>query len=138
MNLSNTSRYAIRILNCMAIQNTDLVSAKFLVKELNIPDKYLRQLMTKLTKSGLIQSTQGREGGYKINKPTDKLFLIEIIEAVDNLNKYLGCVLGFDECSDENPCPLHNKWSVIKKDTLHFLKTTTLKEIVNDKQTMKY
>ena len=138
MNLTSTARYAIRILSFMALQDTNLVSAKFLVEKLHISDKYLRGLMTKLTKRGLIRSIQGRDGGYKINKPYSELFLIEIIQAVEDVEKYTGCVLGFEACSSSNPCALHDKWNKIKQDTTTFLNTTTLADIVESKHIMKY
>jgi Rrf2 family protein len=138
MNLTSTSRYAIRILSFMALQENELVSAKFLVEKLNISDKYLRGLMTKLTKQGLIRSIQGRDGGYMINKPYNALFLIEIIKAVEEVDKYVGCVLGFEECSAANPCALHDKWNEIKTDTVTFLTTTTLADIVESEHIMKY
>lgn len=138
MNLTSTSRYAIRILSFMALQDTPMVSAKFLVEKLNISDKYLRGLMTKLTKRGLIRSIQGRDGGYVINKPFNELFMIEIIGAVEEPEKYLGCVLGFEQCYSSNPCALHDKWNDIKQDTATFFNTITLADIVDGKHIMKY
>ena len=138
MNLSKTSKYAIRILSFMAVQESSLISAKFLIDSLNISDKYLRGLMTKLTKRGLIRSIQGRDGGYEINKPLNEIYLSEIIEAVEDIEKYLGCVLGFPKCSDENPCALHTKWSDIKNETYKFMISTTLKDIISDKEILKF
>lgn len=138
MNLTSTARYAIRILSFMALQDTNLVSAKFMVEKLHISDKYLRGLMTKLTKQGLIRSIQGRDGGYEISKSYDELFLIEIIQAVEDVAKYTGCLLGFEVCSGSNPCALHDKWNEIKEDTTTFLNTTTLADIVESKHIMKY
>lgn len=138
MNLTSTARYAIRILSTMALQDNKLVSAKFLVDKLSVSDKYLRSLMTKLTKSGLIRSIQGRDGGYVIHKPLNEIYLIEIIKAVEDVEKYVGCVLGFEECSNENPCALHYKWNKIKEDTNTFLNTTTLNEIVMQNHFLKF
>jgi Rrf2 family protein len=138
MNLTNTSRYAIRIMSFMAMQEHQLVSAKFLVEKLNISDKYLRSLMTLLAKRGLIRSIQGRDGGYALNKPVNELYLIEIIKAVENIDKYLGCVLGFSVCSDENPCALHNQWAPIKHETFRFMSETTLESIIMDKSIHKF
>lgn len=137
MNLTNTSQYAIRILSFMAIQKSETISAKYLIDNLKISDKYLRGLMTKLTKSGLVESIQGRDGGYKISKPLNKLFLVEIIEAVEEIDKYIGCVLGFEECTNENPCAVHFKWKDINRDTKTFLSTTTLNDIVLDSSFLK-
>jgi Rrf2 family protein len=138
MNLTSTSRYSIRILSYMALQDERLISAKHLVERLHISDKYLRGLMTKLVKQGLVKSIQGRDGEYEISKPYQELYLIEIIRAVEDISKYTGCVLGFEECSSENPCALHDRWNNIKTDTVQFLKTTTLADIVKSKHIMKF
>lgn len=94
--------------------------------------------MTKLAKSGLIRSIQGRDGGYIINKNLNELYLFEIIKAVEDVEKYVGCVLGFEECTSNNPCALHLKWNEIKTDTSTFLNTTTLNEIVVEKNILKF
>ena len=138
MNLTSTSRYAIRILSFMAVQDKKLISAKFLIDNLNISDKYLRSLMTKLTKSGLIKSIQGREGGYVINKPFDEIYLIEIIQAFEDVEKYTGCVLGFEECSSSNPCALHNSWNETRTDTYTFIKNTTIIDIIKGNNFQKF
>ena len=62
MILSKTSEYALRILAFMSKNEDKLYSAKFLVDTLQISDKYLRRLMTDLTKAGFIYSVQGRDG----------------------------------------------------------------------------
>jgi Rrf2 family protein len=63
MKLSKTSEYALRILSFMARYPDKLYAARHLVEKLKISDKYLRRLMTDLSKAGFIRSRQGREGG---------------------------------------------------------------------------
>lgn len=58
MKFSKTSEYALRILTYMVKDSTQLYSAKKLIDELKISDKYLRRLMTSLTKAGFIESVQ--------------------------------------------------------------------------------
>ena len=131
MKLSNTSEYSIRILSFMAKKPKQKYSAKFLVEKLQISDKYLRRLMLLLSKSGFIFSIQGREGGYYFKKNIDKIFISDVIDAVEGMDKYMGCVMGFDECSDENPCALHSKWANIRDDIFKMFKKTSLKEMAN-------
>ena len=59
--------------------------------------------MTDLSKAGLIKSVQGRDGGYSFNKKINNIYLSDIIDIVEGMEKYKGCVLGFDKCSDDNP-----------------------------------
>ncbi len=129
MKLSKTADYSLRILSFMAKKPEQLHTAKELVAKLNISDKYLRRLMTKLSKSGFIKSVQGREGGYRFVQPVEQIYLSQIIDAVDGLDKYMGCILGFGECSDDNPCALHKKWSFVREEIMNLFKTTSIAEM---------
>ncbi|OJV37945.1 MAG: hypothetical protein BGO29_12675 [Bacteroidales bacterium 36-12] len=129
MKLSNTSEYALRILCFMAKDENKLYSAKYLIDELQISDKYLRRLMTKLTKSGFISSSQGRDGGYKFLKKTNEIYLADVIDSVEGMDKYMGCVLGFCECSDENPCVMHSTWSPVRDEFLKVFNSKTISDM---------
>jgi Rrf2 family protein len=126
MKLSKTSEYALRILSFMAKESKDLYSAKYLVESLNISDKYLRRLMTDLSKAGFIKSSRGRDGGYSFNKPLNTIFLSDVIDSVEGMDKYMGCVLGFDHCSDENPCVMHATWVKVRKEFTQTFQNKTL------------
>jgi len=129
MKLSKTVDYSLRILSFMAKNPEQLHTAKDLVAKLNISDKYLRRLMTKLSKSGFIKSVQGREGGYRFVQPIEQIYVSQIIDAVDGLDKYMGCILGFGDCSDENPCALHKKWVLVREEIMNLFKTTSIAEM---------
>ena len=116
MKLSNTAEYALRILIYMGKDVQRLYSAKQLVEALKISDKYLRRLMTDLTKSGIVASVQGRDGGYVIAMKPEDIKLADIIEAIEGMDKYTGCLLGFENCSDENPCALHSSLGSIRQE----------------------
>jgi len=129
MKLSKTSEYAIRILSYMARDTAKLHSAKSLVEKLCISDKYLRKLMTLLSKSGFIESIQGRYGGYRFIKNVKEIRIYDIVSAVDEPEKYFGCILGFETCSDENPCSMHEAWVATRNNLLLKFKESTLYEI---------
>jgi Rrf2 family protein len=131
MNLSKTSEYALRILSFMINSELQVFSAKYLVEQLNIPDKYLRNLLTKLSKAGFIKSIKGREGGYVFAKNADKIFLSDIIDAVEGMEKYEGCVLGFKHCGKNKVCALHEKWAPIREQILNFLHSTSVADLKN-------
>jgi len=132
MILSKTSQYAIRVLSYMINADLQVFSAHHLIRTLSIPDKYLRQLLTTLSKAGFIKSIRGREGGYVFARNANRIFLSDIIDAVEGMDKYTGCLLGFPECSDDHPCSLHEKWNPIRESLLTFLNNTTLAEVKND------
>jgi Rrf2 family protein len=129
MKLSKTSEYALRILIYMAKVPTALYSAKQLIEELKVSDKYLRRLMTDLSKAGFIQSVQGRDGGYSFSKQTDEIFLFDIIDSVEGMDSLNGCVLGFEHCSCTKPCAMHGTWQHIRAELNAYFRGTKLSDM---------
>lgn len=138
MNLSNTAQYAIRVVAYMANKKEKLYSAALLVEKLNISDKYLKRILTTLSNSGIIKSVQGRYGGFCLEKRLDEIKLLDIVKSVEDIEKYFGCILGFAECSDENPCTLHIKWVPVRDSLLKFLNGITVFDIINNPQIIKF
>jgi len=82
--------------------------------------------MTDLSKAGFIKSIQGREGGYVFAKDISEIHLSQIVDAVEGMDKYMGCVLGFDECSDDNPCVMHETWMPMREKLTKIFNDKTL------------
>lgn len=133
MKLSKTSEYSLRILIFMAKEPSLLYTAKQLVKELNVSDKYLRRLMTDLSKSGFIRSVQGRDGGYTFTKSINDIFLYDVIDSVEGMDKLNGCLLGFEKCSCTNPCAMHENWKEVRADLNKLFRETRLSNMNFDK-----
>ncbi len=129
MILTNTTEYALRILAYMVKEPTRLYSAKSLVDQLKISDKYLRRIMTDLSKAGFIKSIQGRDGGYVFNKNPEEIYLGDIINVTEGMNKHLACVLGFERCSAINPCALHETFKNLRNEYLSIINTKNLSNI---------
>ena len=106
MRFQKTTEYALRVMVFLwDHKNVNQIHAR-----LNIPYKYLGRLMRNLAEAGFLVVTQGKMGGYRINPQKSQIFLYEIIGSVEGLENYERCVLGFPECSNDNPCSLHNIW----------------------------
>jgi Rrf2 family protein len=133
MFISKTSEYALRILTYMALNDETKFSAKNLFDELQIPKRYLMRLLTGLSKSGFIKATRGRHGGYVFAKPLDAIFFSEIINSVEGLLSFEGCVLGNLFCPVDKPCSMHQIWEKPKQVFLETLKTTTLADLKSGK-----
>ncbi len=73
MRISTKGRYALRAMADLALHSTGgCIRTKDIAKRQNISEKYLEQIVTILSKSGLIRSTRGAQGGYRLaRKPSD-------------------------------------------------------------------
>ena len=133
MNFSKTTEYALRILSFMVNDTERLYHATDISESLSIPYRYLRKLLTTLSKSGLLVSIQGKRGGYRINQDINNVYLIDIIKAVGEPQLDNKCFFGYENCSVDQKCVMHDKWSSINNNITYILETTSLSDLKRDK-----
>jgi Rrf2 family transcriptional regulator, nitric oxide-sensitive transcriptional repressor len=131
MILNKTTTYALRILIHMATEEHEMYTAKELFGSLNIHQRYLRRLLTDLSKSGFIKSTRGRSGGYVFAKPLDRILISEIIDAVEGFSSFNSCILGNADCRLTPVCGMHVAWAKVKEEMLATFTTTSLADLKN-------
>jgi Rrf2 family protein len=130
MNFSKTASYSLNVLSYMANHGDEKMSAAFLHNKLAIPYPYLRQVLSGLSRSGFIQSTRGRSGGFSFSKNISDISLADIIEATDGLNSLNKCNLGFQTCPFNNKCSMHTVWETTRNNIINILKETSLSDLV--------
>ncbi len=106
-----------------------IFNASEVSKELKVPKEYVSKVMQILTESGIIGSKKGKNGGFYLAKSPSSIKLIDIVEAIDGLEIFNNCVLGFPGCSSDNPCPVHDKWGALRDDAYKMLSTETLEQL---------
>jgi Rrf2 family protein len=129
MRFAKTTEYAIRVMVYLSHHRDQMYSVNRLHTHLNIPYKYLGKLMTKLAAAGLVEVYQGKQGGYKFNRHRSPIYLIEIIDLIEGLENYDRCILGFENCSDENPCSLHEFWVKHKSGINQLIQNLSLEDL---------
>jgi Rrf2 family transcriptional regulator, iron-sulfur cluster assembly transcription factor len=129
MDLSKTTRYALRLMSYMASSEETSISTLELHKQLGIPKQYLRRLMTRLSRKELLVSDKGRSGGFTLARPKSDIFLSEIISATDDTPLLQACILGFDTCRLVKKCPLHDKWSDARQNMIETFRSVSLADM---------
>jgi len=110
----------------MADSGNGIFSALHLHRKLNIPYPYLRQLLTKLSVKGFIKSTRGRNGGFAFAKDIHSIYVADVIDAVEGLEVFNTCMVGFEACPFDHTCPLHETWNETRKNIIKVLSKTSL------------
>ena len=127
MQLSNTSKYAVRILSFIAsAADTKLQNSKNIAEQLEIPYKFLTKIMTELVKLEFVISIRGRDGGFKLAKEASEITILEILNGFNEFAHYHDCILGMGACNPHNKCSLHDKWIEPKKMIKKMFEETTL------------
>ena len=129
MNFSTTTEYALRIMSYMSLDEKKLYKATDIIEQLNIPQRYLRKLMTKLSKSDIIKSTQGKYGGYMFSRELKDISLMDIVEASGEKINKSDCFFGLKNCTFSVKCKMHKEWADISQRIHDVLSNTTLLNI---------
>lgn len=127
--LSTTSEYALRALACLAGRppGTALLG-RDLAKTAEIPANYLSKILLTLRNAELVDTTRGSGGGYRLHKPADEIFLIDVIELFDGMSRNKpACFLQHQKpCSSTSSCSAHVLWADVQARYLGFLVSTPL------------
>jgi len=129
MILSKTTEYALTILGFMATRDEEVYSAEFLHQQLNIPRRYLRRLLTDLSKQGFLESAKGRNGGFVFARDLKEINFANIIEALEGTDILNRCLLGFSCCLVDKPCVMHDAWNEASKKMKETLSNTSLADL---------
>jgi Rrf2 family protein len=127
---SKTCEYAIRAVFYIAHKSAGgkKVGIKEVAAGIDSPELYLAKILQDLSRKGLISSVKGPNGGFFFSESSLARPLSDIVEAVDGDNLFYGCALGLKQCSEVNPCPLHNQFKAIRDQIHHLLQHTTISE----------
>jgi len=125
---SKTCEYAIRALFYIAHKSSleHKVGLKEIAVAIESPELYLAKILQDLSRKGLISSTKGPNGGFYIDDGSLNRPLSDIVEAVDGNGLFYGCALGLKQCSEINPCPLHEQFKALRAQLHDLLSSTTI------------
>jgi Rrf2 family protein len=130
MNFSKTTQYALRVMSFMAKDEQSLYVANELYEQLQIPQHYLRSLLKDLSKSGLLVSTKGKGGGFRLSRSIDLISLSDIVKVTEHTEILSACIFGFENCCSEDKCVMHDIWTASKLNINNVLNTMSLRQVV--------
>ena len=78
---------------------------------MDIPARYLTQILASLVAHGVLRATAGPAGGYVLAKPPEDISLLEVVEAAEGPIALDECVLKSGRCEWDDICPIHVPWA---------------------------
>ena len=128
---SQTCQYALRAVTCIAEGGgDDPVLAKDIAAEMNIPHQYLQKVLRELVRAGVLSSTRGIGGGFKLARPARDVRLADVIGPFDDIMDRGTCPFGNPLCGEADPVPVHDRWGAVVTGYKEFLELTTLEDLV--------
>jgi Rrf2 family transcriptional regulator, nitric oxide-sensitive transcriptional repressor len=105
---SQTSEYALRAVVCLAERHGRLVKTQEIAEATQVPANYLSKVLLLLARAGFVNSERGIYGGHELKRPPAKLSILDIVNAVDPIQRIHACPLNLPEHAAKL-CPLHRR-----------------------------
>ncbi|MCM1115093.1 MAG: Rrf2 family transcriptional regulator [Clostridium sp.] len=130
MMISTKGRYALMIMTYLAEhQNENAISLKDIADDKNMGIKYLEIIVSSLNKAGLLDSSRGKNGGYKLNRAPKEYTLSEILHVAEGSLAPVSCVEE-NACENAANCKTYKMWKELDDLIENFLSSKTLADII--------
>lgn len=131
LDLTKRSDYAIRAMLALTMAPVGLLSSRKIAEEMNIPPRFLPQIMGDLTRASLVEAHPGRAGGYKLAKAPSTVTILTVIEAVEGDPHRQICVMRGGACGVDGECGVHDVFYAAETAILKELSGATLQSIID-------
>ena len=128
--ITRDTDYALRALCAIAGYKEKKVSVSELNCRLRIPRAFLRKILQRLQKKGVLDSSKGAGGGFLLARPTDKIFLVDLIEIFQGPLQLNECFFKKMVCPNTRSCSLKKKVDRIEKYVIAQLKNISLASLL--------
>lgn len=105
--LPKTAEYALRTIVCLAHDSDQTESAQLLAEQTKVPRRYLHTVLQDLVRADLVRSRSGPGGGYALARSAEQITILDVVNAVAQLERIRHCPLGLP--SHTRLCPLHKE-----------------------------
>jgi Rrf2 family protein len=131
---SASCHYGLQAMFYIASHSTEEknISLNEIASDKDIPQHFLSKILQLLVKHKLLISMKGPNGGFRLSRSPQQITLIEIVKAIDGLDIFNQCGIGFRECNEEDPCPIHTDYSRIRDHVQNLFETKTLEALTED------
>jgi Rrf2 family protein len=138
MKLPTKIRYAVRAVVELADRNDEFpVPVKEISKAQGMSAKYVKQLMNRLQKAGLVRGHPGIHGGYTLAKDAGAINLYDIYQALDISLVLVPCVGARPECDRTDRCSARLVWKRLHDNLERTLKDTSVKELARCERSLR-
>ena len=134
MVISSKGRYALRVMVDLAEHGGDgYVSMRDVARRQEISDKYAGQIMTLLSRAGLVDGVTGKGGGYRLNGTPDQFTVRKILEITEGQLAPVACLCEPHEpCARMMNCRTYPMWQGLSKLIYDYLESYTLADLMKN------
>lgn len=132
MKISTKGRYALRLMIDLALHNNSYVALKDVAARQGISKKYLEQIVPLLSRSGMLHTSRGFQGGYKLARSPSSYTIGDILRITEGSLAPVSCLDNeINLCDKQNSCPTLYMWQGLYDVINKYLDSITLQDLID-------
>ncbi|MDP1853406.1 MAG: Rrf2 family transcriptional regulator [Candidatus Omnitrophota bacterium] len=139
MKITYKGDYALKTILDLSIHyGNGVIAIHDLAKRLDIPVKFLEQILLELKKGGFVESRRGKIGGYLLAKHPSRIKLGEVVRYIDGPIEPIACVgSGYSNCKDLYRCVFRKIWRDVAESATEIVDNVTFEDLVSKVKSAK-
>jgi Rrf2 family protein len=130
LKLTKKADYGLIALKHLSLAgDTGASSAKEIADRYRIPLPLLAKVLQRLTKSGLLRSLPGTNGGYRLARDPGTITALDVIRAIDGPILLTSCFTVHGDCDQSEKCTVKEPLRRVHEAILHLLETITISDM---------
>ena len=139
MNITSKGRYALRVMLDLAQHREEgYISLKTIADRQGYSMKYLEMIVGSLKREGLVASTRGKEGGYRLVRDPEDYTIGEILRCIEDNLAPVSCIKAGDICCEHaGECMTVPMWKELDDITNAYLDGVSLRDLLTGEKWKK-
>jgi FeS assembly SUF system regulator len=130
LRISKLTDYGTVVLAHLAEHQASVRSAADVAQATGVALPTVSKLLKLLARAGLVTSTRGANGGYRLSRPPQAISAADVIDALDGPVSITECSASDGDCEHEDVCSVGGAWQRINVAIRRALKDVTLNDLV--------
>ena len=136
MQLTMTTDYALRCMMYLAGKEEGSSSPE-IGEAVGINKMFVQKVLRVLRDAGVVSSTHGGTGGYRLAKKPEEIVLLDIILLFEKTMKINRCLELKGCCERYETCPLHAYYTEVQKTLEDYFGRDTLQDVIDHRKTKR-
>ena len=132
LRITRLTDYGTVVLASLVTTRHKVVSAAEIAGHTNIALPTVSKLLKMLARAGLVESTRGANGGYRLARDPERISAADIIDALEGPVSITECSSDDSNCDYEHQCNTGNAWQRVNSAIRVALSEVTLMELAKD------
>jgi len=135
LKINRQTDYAARVLLALAKRGAGArLSSAHIQQEILIPKAFMSRIVAQLSRTGLLNTFPGRDGGLMLPRPTSQITLRDVVEAFEGPILLSACleVKGEADCPFQSNCPVRPKWGRVQVAMMREMASITFEDLAKE------